>query len=114
MTPADPGTHARPGSPAPDPPAMWYSRAAMIASPRRRADVLVEMLGHEALLADARSGGIHRLNETALEIWRSCDGSTTTREIARRLSSRYDVDPEEALDHVEETIAMFAHLGCVE
>jgi len=48
------------------------------------------------------------MNQTALAVWRSCDGSKTTRQIARRLTEQYEVTRERALDHVEQLLVLFA------
>jgi len=95
-------------------PPRWTARAAAIAAPRRRADLVEDELDGEAILSDVRTGGIHRLNETALIVWRWCDGRTTTLQIARGLTRQYDVGLEIALDHVEQLLVLFAEAGLVE
>ncbi len=86
----------------------WTSREAAIPAPPRRRDLLVEDLDGQAILADPRSGRLHRLNETALAVWRACDGDTTMRAIAMQLTETYDVDCDTALDYVEQLVARFA------
>ncbi len=98
---------------SPWPPA-WYAREARIPLPRRRADIVAEPIGGEVILTDPRTGEIHRLNPTAVEVWQGCDGRTTTCEIARRFADRCDIDVDDALDCVEETVALLAQLRCVE
>lgn len=95
-------------------PPRWTVRAGAIAAPRRRADLVEDELDGEAILSDVRTGGIHRLNETALIVWRWCDGRTTTLQIARGLTRQYDVGLEIALDHVEQLLVLFAEAGLVE
>ncbi len=95
-------------------PPSWTVRAGAIAAPRRRADLVEDELDGEAILSDVRTGGIHRLNETALIVWRWCDGRTTTLQIARGLTRQYDVSLEIALDHVEQLLVLFAEAGLVE
>ncbi len=89
-------------------------RATAILAPCRRADLVEDDLDGEAILSDPRTGGIHRLNETALAVWRRCDGRTATTQIARHLTRRYDVGFEVALDHVEQLLVLFAETGLVE
>lgn len=95
-------------------PPRWTVRAGAIAALRRRADLVEDELDGEAILSDVRTGGIHRLNETALIVWRWCDGRTTTLQIACGLTRQYDVGLEIALDHVEQLLVLFAEAGLVE
>ncbi len=44
------------------------------------------------------------LNETAAEIWKACDGSRTTREIARVLADRYEVEVEVCVQDTVEIV----------
>jgi hypothetical protein len=94
-------------------PAAWTGNGAAIRVPPRRNDILVEILDDEGILV-APDGGVHRLNSTALLVWESCNGRTTTRQIADRQAQLYCIDAETALDHVEETVAAFAQLGLFE
>ena len=82
--------------------------------PRRRSDVVENVLDLEAILFDPVCGATHRLNETALAVWRQCDGITSTRQIAERLGDDYEVDPETALQHVEQLIVVFAEAGLLD
>jgi hypothetical protein len=76
--------------------------------------LIEEPIDGEAVLTDPCTGAIHRLNQTALEIWHSCDGVATMREIAGHLADRYGIDADVSLDHVEETVALLAERQCVE
>jgi hypothetical protein len=53
------------------------------------------------------------MNETALLVWRACDGCSTTRQLAARLTQTYEVSLETALEDVEQLIAAFAQAGLV-
>ena len=68
--------------------------------PLHRADMTIHELDGEALVFDAASGDTHRLNETALFIWRQCEGRLDAREVAERLAEVYDLPTEAALGHV--------------
>jgi hypothetical protein len=92
----------------------WTSRHANIVVPRRRHDLIVEELDGQAILSDPVDGSTHRLNATALEVWQWCDGRRTTRQIAERLTARYEVEYEIALNHVDELMASFAQLHLFE
>lgn len=85
----------------------WTTEPTLVLPPRRD-DVVVEELDGEAVLFDPRSGNTYRLNETALAVWRSCDGRATTRDIALHLAAAYAVEFEVALDQVEQVAALFA------
>ena len=91
----------------------WTTRAVTVIAPPRRDDVVEEELDGEVILYDARTGNIHRLNETALEVWRQCDGQRTTRDIAAGLTETFDVDFDTALDHVEELVTVLAESNLV-
>jgi hypothetical protein len=79
-----------------------------LAPPARRTDLSVEEFGGELVLSDPRNGHVYRLNQTAAEIWRQCDGRKSTAEIAEHLMRNYEVESETALDHVEQITALFS------
>jgi PqqD family protein of HPr-rel-A system len=81
--------------------------------PCRRDGVVPQVLDGEAVLFDPQSGCTHRMNQTALVVWRACDGQSTTRQLAARLTQAYDVAMETALEDVEQLIAAFAQAGLV-
>lgn len=91
----------------------WARRMVVIA-PRRRAGISERVLEAEAMLYDGQTGCTHRMNETALAIWRLCDGARTTHDIAAELETQYAVDADSALDDVEQTLAVFARAGLLE
>ncbi len=66
-----------------------------------------ELLDGEAVLFDPVNGSTYRLNQTALEVWRCCDGRATVEEIAQRQTEFYDVEYDTALDYVEQVLALF-------
>jgi PqqD family protein of HPr-rel-A system len=79
--------------------------------PCRRATVTEDILDREAILFNPVSGATHRLNETALAVWRQCDGRTGTRAMAERLADEYEVDSRTALEHIEQLVVVFAEAG---
>lgn len=89
------------------------SGAATIA-PRRRIDVIQEILEKEAILIDRESGRTHRLSKAALAVWHMCDGATTVRHIAASIAQTWDVHLERALDYVAQLIVLFAELNLLE
>lgn len=87
--------------------------AAGERSPTRSKDLIVHEFDDEALVYDPNTGDTHRLNETALFIWRRCDGVTDPRQIGEALTETYDVSAAEALDQVRRMIAEFDRLGLI-
>jgi len=83
----------------------WTTEATIVPPPRR-TDIVEEELDGEVVLFDLRSGSTYQLNETALAVWRNCDGHVSTREIAEQLAQAYEVEFETALDHVEQLVAL--------
>ncbi len=79
--------------------------------PHRRADLTENELDGEAVLYDSNGGRTHRLNKTALRIWRSCDGQHTTRQIADEQVAEFEVTQAKALDDVEQTVMLLAEAG---
>ena len=77
------------------------------ARPRRRKDVTVHELDGEALVFDATTGDTHRLNDTALFIWRLWDGGRDAPQVTERLMEVYDVSPEAAREHVDRMLLEF-------
>lgn len=78
-------------------------------APVRRSDLTVHVLDGEALMFDAVSGDTHRLNETALFIWRQCNGRRDASRVAARLTEVYDVPKAYALEHVERMMEELEH-----
>ncbi len=91
--------------------AHWTSRDAEIVAPPARDDVVVEALDGELVFGDPLSGMAYHLNETAYAVWRHCDGRTTTREIAKTLTTDYDVEFDRALDDTEQLVVFFGEAG---
>ncbi len=91
--------------------AHWTSRDAEILAPPARDDVVVEELDGELVFGDPLSGMTYHLNETAYAVWRHCDGRTTTREIAKALTTDYKVDFDQALDDTEQLVVFFGEAG---
>jgi len=69
--------------------------------PKRRRDLTVYELDDEALIFDPQSSDTHRLNATALFIWRMCDGNNPPQRIAEALTENYEVGWDSAREHSE-------------
>ena len=66
--------------------------------------LIVHELDDEVLLYDPSVDRSHRLNACATFIWRHCDGSQSTSDIAQRLTEAFDVAFEVALQDTEQAI----------
>lgn len=73
--------------------------------PEHRDDVVVRESRKGAILYDPLTTGSHRLNHTALEIWKQCDGSHRAADIASRLTGLFEVSLAESQKHVDRMIA---------
>ncbi len=91
----------------------WTSRQARIIAPARRGEITVEEIDGQVVFADPSTGAAYHLNETAYEVWRHCDGSTTTRGIAATLTKRWDIDFDTALDDVEQLVVFMAQAALI-
>ena len=79
----------------------------------RRADVQVRELDGEAFVYDPRTADTHRLNDTALFIWKQCDGEQSVRDVIDAVTEHYDVGIAEACDHVARVIREFEQKGLI-
>ncbi len=84
-----------------------------VRHPLRRTDVRMHELDGEALIFDPVSADTHRLNETALLIWRQCDGRHDVEHIASRLTETYDVSENEAMECVRRSLEEFDTCGLI-
>lgn len=73
-------------------------------NPAVRDDVEVHKLDDEALLFDPLTSNTHRLNATAFEIWKQCDGTQKAAEIASRLTELFEVSLADSQQHVDRMI----------
>ncbi len=72
--------------------------------PEHRDDVVLYESRTGATLYDPLTAGSHRLNSTALEIWKQCDGSHRAADIAARLADLFEVSLAESQQHVDRMI----------
>lgn len=80
---------------------------------RRRDDMLEFALDREALLFDPRLETVYCLNETALFIWRCCDGRSR-EEVALSVASSFEIAHGTALKHTSELLELMVLGGMVE
>ncbi len=72
--------------------------------PEQRGDLVLHELDDEAVVYDPLTANTHRLNATALEIWKQCDGSHRAADIAARLTDLFEVSLVESQKHVDRMI----------
>ncbi|MGH9775233.1 MAG: PqqD family protein [Candidatus Acidiferrales bacterium] len=72
--------------------------------PVRNPSLAWRAIEREIMIISPEDSHVHELNETASFIWNLLDGERTTTEIAELMCKEYDVSPEIALAHTEETI----------
>ena len=54
------------------------------------------------------------LNEIGAAIWRQLDEGYTKEQIAKNISSEYDVSYDQALEDVEKFVSKLVNFGCLE
>jgi pyrroloquinoline quinone biosynthesis protein D len=68
-------------------------------------------LEEEFLFYDSNGDQVHVLNGTAREIYLLCDGTRRPAEIATAMVERYEVEQEQALADVNETVDRLIEMG---
>lgn len=68
-------------------------------------------LEEEFLFYDSSGDQVHVLNGTAREIFLLCDGNRRPEEIAESMVERFEVEPEQALADVNETVDRLLEIG---
>lgn len=58
----------------------------------------------ETVVLDKDAGLIHQLNPTATEIWRACDGESSSEGIAEQIAALYGIELELAKADVESAL----------
>lgn len=77
----------------------------------RREDVQLHVIDGEGILFEQATGNTHRLNATALDIWRLCDGRRDRNGISAALRDRYEVSGDEAVEHVDRVLEILEKSG---
>jgi hypothetical protein len=84
---------------------------AVVVVPQRRAGVVESEFEGELTLYDPSNAANYYLSATAASVWRSCNGSRSTHDLARNLVGTYDITFPQALADVEQLVAAFAEAG---
>ena len=82
--------------------------------PRRRADIVLQDVGGEAILLDPRTDEAHVLNGSAARLWQLCDGERTLDQLATEFGAIYDLSGADVADDVREVIGELVKLELIE
>ena len=82
--------------------------------PRRRLDLLEQMVGDELMLYDTSGRAVHVLNGAARYVWERCDGEHGVEEILGEAAAAFTADPQELRVDIEECMADFERLSLLE
>jgi hypothetical protein len=77
----------------------------MEINPHRREDVMERRVGSDHMLYDATGRAVHVINETALFVWKRCDGDNAVEDIISEAVSVYKISRETAQADIEECLA---------
>lgn len=75
---------------------------------------MVHELDGEALVYDPRTADTHRLNSTAFQVFRLLDGTRSTTDVARVLTTLYDVAYRDALEHTRRVLTEMERLALLD
>lgn len=62
-------------------------------------------------LFDPQSQEVSMLNDTASDVWRLCDGSSTIDQVVELVAKAYGVEPDAVEDEVKATVTTFYDKG---
>lgn len=82
--------------------------------PRRRADIVLQDVGGEAILIDPRTDEAHVLNGSAARLWQLCDGERTLDQLATEFGAIYELTAADVADDVREVLGELARLKLIE
>lgn len=80
---------------------------------RKNPDVVCSELDEGAILLNLNTKYYYNLNETALKIWNSVNGSSIISEIAQKIAEEYEVDKGLAEESVRRLLAELYKEGLV-
>lgn len=86
----------------------------MKGKPKRRTDIVNEIVEDETIIYDPRNHNVHHLNPMAGVIWELCDGGHTPKEIAEEVVSALEADPVQVERDVTKTLEEFQRKGLLE
>ncbi len=84
------------------------------AKPKQKPDYHLEQIDGEMILYHLNEQALLYCNETASLIWHLSSGERSVREIVNLLSETYPESVKTIQSDVEDTLAQFLDLGCIE
>lgn len=84
------------------------------ARPRTRADLTVVEVDGEAIVYDAETRQLHRLNPSGRIVFSLCDGSATIRELAGDIAEAYGLPLQDVETHVDNLVGDLRTAGLLE
>ena len=89
-------------------------RARRDMFPRRSPKILWREADGNVVLFHEDNGRAFALNETATVIWKLCDGTRSTADIASQLAASFGLDAAVAREAMAELVGELSEEGCVE
>ena len=89
-----------------------YVEEGTMARYIKKSGLSIRQAAGQFFIIDTAQGKIHHLNETARLVWDWLD-SMTPGEMARKMSSLYDVDSERALKDITAVIELLKKEGLI-
>ena len=86
----------------------------MKEKPKRRTDIVNEIVEDETIIYDPRNHNVHHLNPMAGVIWELLDGNHTLQEITEEVVSALGADPVQVGEDVTKTLEEFQRKGLLE
>ncbi len=86
----------------------------MKENPKKRGDIINEIVEDETVIYDPKNHNVHHLNPVAGVIWDLCDGSHTAKEIADEIVNVLEADPSQVEGDVTKTIEELQSKGLLE
>ncbi len=83
---------------------------AIVRGRQGRPDVVLQRVGPEAILHDARDGRAHVINATAARVWELTDGRSLDA-LATAVAEPYELAPQIVRPDVEALLDHFDRLG---
>lgn len=82
--------------------------------PKSNQTVLTQEVENELLILDRNDNKVHQLNETALLIWKECDGIQSIQDIVEIFVNNYEVTHDKAEKDVLETLRILQENNLIE
>lgn len=87
---------------------------SLTTRPRTRTDLTLVEIDGEAIVYDAETRQLHRLNSTGRIIFSLCDGSATVPQLAADVADLYGLPCEDIETHIDSLLAGLGAAGLLE